>query len=225
MAHTRSRRDGRRDRADVRLDALHGRLDLYRLENDSVATLTLRPRVPHARIVLRRVDDLVTRLEIDAEDHRLVRFGCVARDRHLFRIASKILGETHPNRFDARLEHAPHVLDGQLVREFEISNHLLEHVCRRGTAAAVVQIDHRAIEVERTLDLTPVVLIRGDAGGGARAGNTGRLPQAADGAGIENGQCESGVEHGANEGAAIGHGSHGWGVMRGGGSRGESRGT
>ena len=53
--------------------------------------------------------------------------------------------------------------DGQLVREAQVADHLLEHVRRRRAAAAVVQVDHRAVEVERALDLAPVRLVLGDA--------------------------------------------------------------
>ena len=165
LDHARRRRDRRRDLIDVRLHALDRRLDLHPLEHDAVAALALLPRVLHARIVLRREDHFVAALEIEPEDHRLVRLGRVARDRHLFRIAAEVLREIAAHRLDARLEHAPHVFRRQLVRESEISNHLLEHVRRRGTAAAVVQIDHRAIEIERALDLAPVRLVLGHRGG------------------------------------------------------------
>ncbi len=78
----------------------------------------------------------------------------------------KSRGEVAAHGLDARLEHAPHVLHRQLVREAQVADHLLEHVRRRGRAAAVVEIDHRAVEVERALDLAPVRLVLG--GGGRR---------------------------------------------------------
>ena len=90
LDHLRARRDRGGDLIDVRLRALDRRLDLHALEHDAVAPLALAPGVLHARIVLRREDDLVAALEVETEDHRLVRLGRVARDRHLLRVAAEL---------------------------------------------------------------------------------------------------------------------------------------
>ena len=86
----------------------------------------------------------------------LQRLACVAGDCHLFRVAAELVGEITPHTLDPWLENTPHVLDRQLIREPEVSNHRLQHVTGSRTAAAVVEIDHRAIGVERALDLCPV---------------------------------------------------------------------
>ena len=68
------------------------------LQDDAVAPRPLLPGRDHARVVLRRVDDLVARLQVDAEDHRLERLGGVARDRHLLGIAAELGGELAADR-------------------------------------------------------------------------------------------------------------------------------
>ena len=76
----------------------------------------------------------VAALEIEPEDHDLVRLGRVARDRHLLGVAAEHRrARSRRTTLDARLEHVPHVIHRELVREAEIADHRLEHVRRRRT--------------------------------------------------------------------------------------------
>jgi hypothetical protein len=106
-------------------------------------------------------------VEVETEDHDLVRLGGVAGDSHLLDVAAEFAGEIAPHALDAWLEHAPHVLDRQLIAEAQVADHRLQHVTGRRTDAAVVEIDHRPIGVKRSLYLGPVRLVVGDGGGRA----------------------------------------------------------
>ena len=104
----------RGDRRPELLDeiAVRRRWDLERdlLEDDPLAPLALLPRRYHPRVVLIGDHHFVAALEIQPEDHDLVRFRRVAGDRHFLRVAPELAGEVTPNTFHPRLEHAPHVL-------------------------------------------------------------------------------------------------------------------
>src|SRR5688500_8353572 len=119
------------------------------LQHYSLASRSLVPRRDHARIILIRDHDLVAALQVETEDHDLVRLRCVPRNRHLFHVAAEFAREIAPYAFDARLEYAPHVLDGKLVGEPEVADHCLQHVTRRRRYAAVVEVDHRSVGVEQ----------------------------------------------------------------------------
>jgi hypothetical protein len=110
--HAGARRDRRRDLLDERVVAFHRRLDLHAFEHDTFAPLPLAPSVLHARIVQRRHHDLVALLEVETEDHRLVGFGRVPRDRHLLGVAPEFLRQIAANGLDPRFEHSPHVVHG-----------------------------------------------------------------------------------------------------------------
>ena len=199
---SRARRDRLGHAADVFVGALGRRVLPNGFDDDPVASLALAPRRLHARVVLRRDDDLVAALEVEPQNHRLVRLRRVARDRHLLGVAAEVARELATHALDARLEHAPHVLHRQLVREAEVADHLLENVRRRRAAAAVVEIDHRAIEIERALDLRPVGFVLGD---GLRPRQSAERVAAHD---RELGERQRGAcaDEGADESAAIGHG-------------------
>ena len=185
------------------------------LEDDPLALHPLLPRRDHPAIVLVREQHLIATLQVEAEDHDLVGLARVADDGHFLRITAELLGEIAPRAFHARLEHAPHVLHGQLVRESQVTNHLLEHVRRRGADAAVVEVDHGAIRVECALDLGPVELVLREFRGRAVSRN---------GVGTED-LCERILAHHreggategetANEGSATGHADLGtkWGNL------------
>ena len=46
-----------------------------------------------------------------------------------------------------------------LVAEAEVADHLVEHVARAGSDAAVVEIDPGPVDVEGPLDLRPVIFL------------------------------------------------------------------
>src|SRR4029079_18094078 len=81
---------------------------------------------------------------------------------------------------------------------------------RGGIAAAVVEIDHRAVEIERALDLAPVRLVFGHRRGGASAGNRFSAAQLAECARAHYRKRHSGTEHGGDEAASCCHGAKVW---------------
>src|SRR3989442_11956995 len=85
--------------------------------------------------------------------------------RSLFGIAAKVRGQSAAHRLDLGLDPRPHRNRGRLIRDGEIALECGVHNARRGCDAAVVQVDHAAIDVERRLDLTPEVLVLSDIGG------------------------------------------------------------
>ena len=162
----------RRDRADQPIGEIvhrwrrHGERDLRQL--DAVAADALFPGVEHPPVILVGRDDLVARLEVDAELRDLQRLARVARDGELFGIAAELRREPAAHALDVRLEDLPHVVHGRLVRDVEIALQRLVDDARARAAAAVVEIDDRAVERERLLDLAPVGLVGGDARGRLR---------------------------------------------------------
>ena len=106
-----------------------------------------------------------------------------------------------PDALDPRLQRLPHVDDRQLVGEPEVPDHLLQHVGRGGAAAAVVEVDHRAVAVEGPLDLGPVVLVVRLTGAGPRGCE---CPHSADRFGSE-GREQRGAGDGGEEGPAALH--------------------
>ena len=129
------------------------------LQHDAVAAHALIPGVEHAAVVLVGRDDLVARLQVDAELRDLQRLAGVARDRELLGVAAELRREAAAHGLDVRLEDLPHVVHGRLVREVEVALERLVHDARARAAAAVVQVDDRAVERERLLDLAPVGLV------------------------------------------------------------------
>ncbi len=165
----------------------HGEADL--LDDDALAPGALRPGRDHARIVLVRLDDLVAGLQVDAEDQVLERLGRVARDRHLLGVAAELGRELAPAGLDARLEDRPHLVDGDLVGEAHVADHLVEHVGGRRAAAAVVQVDQRAVDLERLLDRRPVALVHRERGRLLPRGGLSRVGDSRHGVSTECGQC------------------------------------
>ena len=139
----------------------HRKRDLREL--DAVAADALFPRVDHPAVVLIRRHDLVAGLEVEAELRDLERFTRVAGDGELFGIAAELERQLTAHALDVRLEDLPHVVDRRLVRDVEIALQRLVNDARARAAAAVVEIDDRAIEREGLLDLAPVGFIRRDA--------------------------------------------------------------
>ena len=132
------------------------------LHRDALAPRALVPRVEHPPVVLVRRDDFVPGLEIDPELRDLQRLARVARDRHLLGTAAELRREPAAHRLDVRLEDLPHVVHGRLVGDVEIALEGLVDDARAGAAAAVVQVDDRAIERESLLDVAPVGFIARD---------------------------------------------------------------
>jgi hypothetical protein len=122
----------------------------------------------------------------------LERLARVARDGHLVGVAAEVGRQLASNAFDAGFQHAPHVVHRKLIREPQVPNHLVEHVSWGRTATTVVEIDHRAVHVERTLDRCPVRFVLGHARRGSRANQRVRLGQSTNRAGVERGQRHCG---------------------------------
>ena len=141
-------------------------LDGDLLHHDAVAPDPLVPGGQHPAVILIGDDHLVAGLEVEAENHRLIGLGGVPDNRHLLGIAAEALRQIAPDTLDPGLEGLPHVDDRELIRKTEIPDHLLEHMGRRRAAAAVVEIHHGAVAVERPLNLSPVVLVVSASHGG-----------------------------------------------------------
>ena len=174
--------DDLRFRRDSALDPL-GQVVLGRRGNgegdlpdhDPLASLPLVPRREHARVVLRRREHLVPALERDPQLHGLERLARVARDRHLLGIAAEARREAAPHRLDLGFEDLPHRVRRRRVGVVEVAPHRLLHHARARAHAAVVQVDERAVEGERLLDLEPEVFVAGDVGERA-TGHAARQP-------------------------------------------------
>jgi hypothetical protein len=143
------------------------------LEDDAIAADALLPGVEHAPVVLVRRDDLVARREVEPELRDLQRLAGVACDGELLGVAAELAREPLTHRLDVRLEHLPHVIRRRLVRDVEVALHRLVHCARTGADTTVVQVDQRAVEGERLLDLPPEILVgrhvfRGASGDGLR---------------------------------------------------------
>src|SRR5260221_3346782 len=78
---------------------------------------------------------------------------------------------------------------------------------RRGAAAAVVEVHHRAIEIERPLDLFPVLLVGCHAFGGPAARDIGRVEDPPEGVGAHDRRGERCSEERMDERTARWHGS------------------
>ena len=169
--------DDLRPRRDRLLDAArqvilrrrrHGEGDL--LQDDAVPALALLPRGDHARVILRRRQHLVPALQRHAELHDLQRLARVPGDRHFFGIAAEARRQPAPHRLDLRLDPAPHRDGRSLVGYREVALQRRIHDPRTRRDAAVVQVDHAAVDVECLLNRPPVVLVLRDVGGGAPHG-------------------------------------------------------
>ena len=138
--------------------------------------------------------------ERDAELGDLQRLAGVARDRELLGIAAELGREAPPHALDVGLEDLPHVVHGRLVRDVEVALERLVHDARARTAAAVVQVDDRAVEREGLLDLAPVGLVGGDARRRLRRdAPAGRLHAGEPGIGERGGRRQSRAAGGAKE--------------------------
>ena len=133
-------------------------------QRDPVAPHALLPRVEHAAVILVRRDHLVARLQIEAELRDLQCLARIARDGELLGVASGFGREVAAHRLHVRLEHVPHVMNGRLVRHVEVSLQRLVHDARARTGVAIVEIDDRAVERERLLNVAPVGLVGRDFG-------------------------------------------------------------
>jgi hypothetical protein len=84
------------------------------------------------------------------------------------------------------------VLHRKLIHEALIANQLLEHVTRRRRDAAVVEIDHGAVAVERALDQSPVLFVFGHRERGTVAGDRVGLEDLAECVLPHDRQCHAG---------------------------------
>ena len=144
-------------------------LDL--LQHDAVAAFALLPGGDHARVILIGGEHFVARLQAPC---RVERSPAPSLALRVMAISSgsqpNDSRQPAPHRFDARIENVPHVVRRVQVLHFEIADLGVHHDLRRGRDAAVVQIDHVAIDGERMADVEPEVFIARDCIGGA-AGN------------------------------------------------------
>ena len=195
------RRDRRREAVDDVLLSTWRHLEADRLD----ARCRRAARAGSSVVIMRAVvlvghDDLVAPLQVEAEDHRLVGLGGVARDRHLLGVAAELAREARVRTDSIRGSSTRHMCSTGSSFEKRRSRIIWSSTMRRrGTAAAVVQVDHRAVEVERALDDLPVVLVIGSARAGTRPGG---LRQVADGLGRERRRSHG---KGADESSAVDH--------------------
>ena len=129
------------------------------LQHDPVASLALLPGRDHARIILIRGDHFVAALQVQAQLHDLERLAGVARDGDFFRIAAERSRQPSPHRLDARIENVPHVVRRAQVLHFQVADLGVHHDLRRRRHAAVVQIDHVAVDREGVADVEPEILV------------------------------------------------------------------
>lgn len=154
VKHSRSRRDGPLESCDeVVTGSRHRKLNARDL--DLVAPGALVPRPEHQRVVLIGRHHFVVRPEIEAALRGLQRLGGVARHRHLFSIASELFGELPPHPLEVLFDEPP-VIDGELIREIQISFEGFLDAAWGGGAVSAVQIDEGSIDRERLLDFPPV---------------------------------------------------------------------
>ena len=137
----------------------HGKIEARDL--DLVAPRALVPRGQHAAVVLLGGDDLVARLEVEADLRDLQRLAGVARDGDLFRVGAEFRGQPPPGGFDVPLDQ-PAVIHRRLVGRVQIPFVRLVDDGGAGTGVAVIEVDERAIERERELDLAPVGFVGRD---------------------------------------------------------------
>ena len=158
------------------------------LQYDAVAPLALLPGRDHARIILRRRQHLVAALERQAQLHDLERLARVAGDRHLFGVATEARGQPAADRFDGGLDPGPHRDRRRLIRDREVAlKRRIDHARARGHAA-IVEVDHAAIDVEGLLDLAPEVLVLRYRGGVAAVDGSHHGENARQGVALERGE-------------------------------------
>ena len=95
---------------------------LTSLQHQTFAMFTLTQCCQHARIILRRRENLIARFEIHAHQKNFERFGCVSRDRDLFAIAAKHLRQSGANGFRLRLEDLPHRVSRRVFLLPDVTN-------------------------------------------------------------------------------------------------------
>ena len=140
------------------------------LQHDAFPAGALAPRRQHAPIVLIRREDFVAGLQIHPQLHRLERFAGIAGDGDLFGVAAKGLREPTAHYFQFRPQNAPHIVSGTHVGDLKISFLSLHHHLGRRTYAAVVEVDHVAVDGKGVANVQPEVLIAGHGVGGLAPG-------------------------------------------------------
>ena len=131
-------------------------------DDDPLAPFALPQRREHAGVVVRRRQDLVSAAKLEPQQAGLHRLGGVAGDGDLLAVAAEGGGQPGSDRLDLRLEDPPHRVRRRLIREVEVAAHRLHDDARRGGHAAVVEVDDRAVDGVRLLDLAPEGLVTGD---------------------------------------------------------------
>ena len=109
--------------------------------------------------------------EVEAVLKDLQRLARVARDRHLLRIAAELPRQLAPDRLAVAVDQ-PRVVHRRQILHVEIALHRVEHDGRLRAVMPGVEIDHRAIDGERLLNLAPVDLVARRVG--RRLGGDGR---------------------------------------------------
>ncbi len=175
------------------------------VEHDAIPADALLPGGDHSPVVLVGDHHLIALLEVETENHDLVGLGGVAGDGHFLGIAAELAGQVAAHALHPGLEHPPHMVDRQLIGKPEIPDHLLEHVGRRGAAAAVVEIDQGAVVVERPLDFAPVVLVIGQEACRFPFGRPVGVCEVPEGMWPEGGEREARAGQGADERTAVRH--------------------
>jgi hypothetical protein len=93
-------------------------------------------------------------------------FARVASDGHLFGIAAEGFGEAAANGLDTRIEDVPHVIGGVEILHFKVTDFRIHHDLGSRGSAAVIEVDHVAINGKGVPDVEPEIFIPGDAFGG-----------------------------------------------------------
>ena len=137
------------------------------LQDNAIAAFALLPGSDHARVILIGGDDFIARIELHAELHDLVGLAGVAGDGDFFGIDAEHLRQAAADGFDAGVEHVPHVIGRVHVLNFEIPDFGIHHRLGCGRDAAVVEVDHVAIDGERMAYIEPEIFVASDGVGGA----------------------------------------------------------
>jgi hypothetical protein len=159
VQHPRCRRHGAEQAIGEIVERLRRHREGHLLQLDAITPHALLPGIEHAPVILVRGHDFVAGFQRDAELRNLERLARVPGDGHLFGIAPELRREPAPHGLDVRLQDLPHVIHGRLVGQIEVALQGVVNHARARAAAAVVQIDDRAVQRERLLDLAPVVLV------------------------------------------------------------------
>ena len=181
----------------------HG--ELHARERNLVAPDALVPRRQHAGVVLLGRDDLVARLEVDAVLKNLQRLARVARNRELLGVAAELGGEPPANRFEVPVDQ-PGIVDRRHVLHVEVALDGVGDHARMRTVIPGIEIDDRAIERERLLDLAPVVFVARNLGGRLPVNRGGRREDVLEAFGFERDRRRAQHAGGAQERSSGPHG-------------------